>query len=239
MKTPLQSNEASAGTAASSFYARLRSDIITGVLASGQKLRLAELCRRYQIGSSPAREAMNRLAAEGLLVQTDHRGFTVPIISRDDLVELTRTRCWIAEIALREAIRAGDETWEDGIVLALHRMDRLSSTSNTSHSDERIRLEQAHRSFHAALISACPSKRLLFYSEQLFDQADRYRSLARALNDVLKRRDRTQEHHEIARLTIARDVDRAPALLSQHFQITCDIALTYWEDLYGHIAVAA
>ena len=222
-------------TTASAFYARLRSDIVTGVLSSGQKLRVAEVCRRYEVSSSPAREAMNRLAAEGLLAQTDHRGFAVPVISRADLVDLTQARCWIAEIALREAMRCGDERWEEGVVLALHRLDRLSADHRPDVPDSKIRLETGHRAFHAALIAACPSKRVLLYSEQLFDMADRYRSLARALNAVLKKRDRTQEHHEIARLVLARNAQGACALLAQHFQTTCDIALAYWDELYGHI----
>ncbi len=228
--------QAATATTASTFYARLRSDIVTGALPSGKKLRLAELCRSYAVGWSPAREAMNRLAAEGLLVQTDHRGFAVPVISREDLVDLTQARCWIAEVALREAIRAGDDRWEEGVVVALHRLDRLSGDHEPTVPESKIRLESGHRAFHAALLAACPSKRLLLYSEQLFDLANRYRSLARALNAVLKKRDRTQEHHEIARLTLARDSRGACELLAQHFQTTCDIALAYWDQLYGHIA---
>ncbi|HEX7055389.1 MAG TPA: GntR family transcriptional regulator [Burkholderiales bacterium] len=227
--------QAASATAASTFYARLRSDIVTGTLPSGKKLRLAEVCRSYEVGSSPAREAMNRLAAEGLLVQTDRRGFAVPVISREDLVDLTQARCWVAEVALREAIRCGDDRWEEGVVLALHRLDRLSADHESTVPESKIRLESAHRAFHSALLGACPSKRLLLYSEQLFDLANRYRSLARALNAVLNKRDRTQEHHEIARLTLARDSSGACALLTQHFQTTCDIALAYWDELYGHI----
>src|SRR6185437_118215 len=78
----------------------------------------------YGAGSSPIREELTRLASEGLLDRRDQRGFSVVPVSVDDLEELTRTRCWLEAIALRESIEHRTQEWEERIVLALHHLTR-------------------------------------------------------------------------------------------------------------------
>ena len=104
-------------TVASSVYDQLRLDILTGDLRPGEKLRSEFLRDRYHAGISPVREALNRLATERLVCREDQRGFHVAAVSKAGLIELTKTRCWVEEIALRESIEHGDDTWEEGIVL--------------------------------------------------------------------------------------------------------------------------
>jgi DNA-binding GntR family transcriptional regulator len=50
-----------------SVYQQLRSDLLSGHYRPGEKLRADELRQRFQIGSSPIREALNRLLAEGFV----------------------------------------------------------------------------------------------------------------------------------------------------------------------------
>jgi len=64
----------------------------------GEKLRIEVLRTRYDVGGTPLREAMNRLSTEGLVTQSEQRGFRVTPVSADELLELTRTRCWINEV---------------------------------------------------------------------------------------------------------------------------------------------
>ena len=78
-----------AKTLVESSYNRLRSDIIAGKLAPGAKLRIEELREDYQIGASPLREALNRLAGEGFVTVEEQRGFKVAPVSLDDLQDLS------------------------------------------------------------------------------------------------------------------------------------------------------
>lgn len=61
-------------TQASSVYERLHRDILTGRLQPGERLRLKELIKVYETGNSPLREALNRLASNGLVVREENRG---------------------------------------------------------------------------------------------------------------------------------------------------------------------
>ena len=65
------------GTLADTAYARLRNDIIIGARAPGERLRIEKLKAIYAIGPTPLREAMQKLAQDGLVVSEGNRGFTV------------------------------------------------------------------------------------------------------------------------------------------------------------------
>jgi DNA-binding GntR family transcriptional regulator len=216
---PAEARQSSSTTLASAAYERLRRDIRIGRLAPGEKLRIDALRTIYEIGASPLREALNRLSAEGLVVQEDQRGFRVPPLSIEELQELTRTRCWLNEIALRESIARGDTAWEERIVLAHHRLARtpVYSDSVTKVDPE---WEKRHREFHAAILSACGSRWLQAYCESLFDQADRYRYLS---VQALEHRDFVGEHRAIMEATLARNAELAIRLLNQHVSKTAEL----------------
>ncbi|NMG50275.1 GntR family transcriptional regulator [Azoarcus communis] len=207
-------------TLTSSVFERLRSDILEGKLQPNEKLRIDALRERYQVGASPIREALNRLSALRLVEQSDQRGFRVTEITPESFLELARTRCWISEIAIREAILNGDTAWEEGIALAFHRLWRHPIDLHSEGPDREW--EQLHRKFHSALIAACPSHWIRDFHEQLFDYADRHRHLAATTGSP--RRDPTSEHREIMEAVVQRNVPRSIELLNKHFMLTTELA---------------
>ncbi|MBN9411119.1 MAG: GntR family transcriptional regulator [Burkholderiales bacterium] len=208
-------------TLASRVYEDLRRDVIQAVFPAGHKLLLKDLCARYCAGLSPVREALNRLAGDGLVEQSDQRGFSVAQLDLERLDELTRTRSWLYALALRESVAHGDAAWEEALVLAFHRLSRAPRYLDDTGEGEPVpnpQWEAAHRAFHLQMIAACRSQLLVGYCAQLFDAADRYRHLSRV--SKLRRRQRGDEHREVLDLVIARDADGACALLEKHFSRT-------------------
>ncbi len=218
----MKDSETSRGaeTLASAVYRKLRREIINARFPRGQKLRTQALCKRYGTGLSPIREALNRLAADGLVDQSDQRGFSLGALDKEHLAELTRTRCWLNEMALRESIARGDSAWEENIVLAYHRLSRLPRHL-PDHGDNPA-WEDAHRVFHSSLIAACGSRWLIRYCEQLFDAADCYRHLSRITH--ARRKLRKNEHEEIMDAVLARSADKAVKLLLAQFKRTAELA---------------
>jgi DNA-binding GntR family transcriptional regulator len=210
-------------TQASSVYDRLQSDILTGQLEPGRKLRLKELIEKYDTGNSPLREALNRLSANGMVVREENRGFRVSPASSEELIELTRTRCWLEEIALRESIANGDVAWEERIVLAFHWLTRAATSKSAEDKSTAPEWEDHHREFHLALISACNSGILIDFCAQLHKRSFRYRNLA----EVVEYRDRheLEEHRELQQAVLNRDADLAVELLKKHYNITSEILL--------------
>lgn len=210
-------------TFASTVYERLRKDIISAALAPGQKLNIKMLCDRYGTGLSPIREALNRLSGDGLVIQTDRRGFRVLPLSEAHLAELNKTRIWLNEIAVRESIAHGNQAWEESVLLAYHRLSRTPRRLTASSGGaENPAWEEAHRQFHASLGAACGSSWIIRYCEQLFDAAERYRHLSRqALQQKTGPRD--AEHKLIMEAVIARDADKAVELLTRHVSATAEL----------------
>jgi len=206
------------GTLASTVYDRLRDDIMSGELAPGEKLRVEFLRARYGAGTSPIREALNRLSSDGFVVQEDQKGFRVAPVSRDELIELIKTRCWIEGVALRESVVNGDLDWEEKIVLAFHRLSRVPKTADPVNETLNPQWEDLHRAFHMTLLMACGSQLLLEFCEQLSDRAKRYRRLAVIVS--YPERNELEEHRDLMEAMLARDADKAVALLDTHYQRT-------------------
>ena len=210
-------------TQASSVYDRLQDDILSGRLEPGRKLRLKDLIEQYATGNSPLREALNRLSANGMVLREENRGFRVPPARTSELMELTRTRCWLEEIALRQSITNGDENWEERIVLAFHWLSRAAKSNKAEAMHTSAEWEEHHREFHLALISACDSSILIDFCTQLHKRTFRYRNLA----EVVAYRDRheLEEHRELQQAVLNRDADLAVALLNKHYTITAEIVI--------------
>lgn len=201
---------------------QLRSAIVHGELEPGEKLRLEHLAPRYGVGRTPLREACCRLIAEGLVTSQDQRGFRVAEISRGDLMDVTRTRQQIEALALRASIQHGDVAWEGDVTAALHRLRRAADRTRPGGPFDEA-WEREHARLHAALLAACKSPLLLRFHAMLFEQSARYRRLAAA--NGRPPRDVHQEHDALVRAALARDAERACALLVEHIAATADRAL--------------
>ncbi|WP_238123041.1 MULTISPECIES: GntR family transcriptional regulator [unclassified Xanthobacter] len=218
-------------TLALSAYSRLREDILNVTLQPNAKLRIRELCERYEVGLSPMREALSRLASEGLVVQTAQRGFTVASFSVQELIELVRTKKWLNEIGVRESIIHGDAAWEEGVLLAFHRLaktPRFLDGESDDGSGRNADWNTAHLAFHTSLIDACRSEWLKSFCRTLFTASERYRAVARMKSEPTKRLD---EHRQIMEAAVSRDGDLAVRLLNTHFDNTVTLVLASLERL--------
>jgi DNA-binding GntR family transcriptional regulator len=199
-------------------YARMRKDVLTGQFVAGAKLKVDELQKAYGVSSSPLREALSRLAQEGLVRADERRGFRVSPLSATDLADITRMRVLLDVPALNDAIREGKDDWEADIVAAFHRLEKIESRL----SDGPVVLDEEwsamHRGFHMALIAACPSQRQLALSASLFDQAERYRRFSARYRKSLKRK--SSEHRRIMEAALRRDAPTACLLLKEHILST-------------------
>ena len=214
---------ASAATLATNLYDRIRADLLDGKLEPGRKLQIEFLCDHYQAGQTPVREALNRLTSDGLVERRDQRGFAVAGISASDLREITRTRCWLEEVALREAFATRSVEWEEQVVLAYHRLSKVPRSLSDSEYKENPEWERLHRAFHRALIGGCQSRWLINFCEQLADQLYRYRQLS--VRRVYPKRPEREEHQAMLEAVVAGDAGAAIGLVTSHYKKTADIIL--------------
>ena len=195
-------------------------DILAGHLAPGARLGIVDLAQRYEIGATPLREGLSRLVSRGLIVGIGQRGFRVADVSRNDLADITCMRTAVEKEAVRLAIINGDDSWEAGIVSALHQIRRHIERTGNEFREGAADFDRLHKSFHTALLAACGSRRMLNAHSDLYDQAYRYRRLM--MREIDSGEGFIRSHQVLADRVLARDVPGAQKMLEQHLHTTID-----------------
>ncbi len=203
-------------------YTALRTDILMGVHAPGAALRLSDLRARYSIGPSPLREALFRLASQRLVLQESNRGFRVPPLDLSEWRDVVTMRGRLEPAAAEASVLAGDDTWEDRLVLAHRHLTRLGRAAELVRAGRDARdvsqWETAHRALHRALIAACGSKWTIHFCDHLSDQFDRYRRFAPPSPEV---QEALSAHHDgLVAAGLDRDGPACRQLLETHIAMT-------------------
>src|SRR5438045_4481128 len=158
-------------------YRRIRTDIVFGALAPGEKLKLERLREDYGASVSTLRELLNRLSSEGLVLAEGQRGFEVAPVSAQNMRELAELRLLLETHALTQSFKSGDMDWEGRVVSAYH---KLSAVEKKLVSGDRADPETWKRydwEFHHSLISACGSNALLETHAPVYDKYLRYQMI--------------------------------------------------------------
>mgnify|MGYP000209305787 CR=1 FL=1 len=204
-------------TVSAAAYRRLREAILSGRLGPETRINEVELAQAWQVSRTPIRDALRRLAAEGLVEPAPGRGMVVPRLSLADAEELYEVR----EVLEARAAR----------LAALHGPAELPATLSTLikafgaalKAGEAERLLAIDAEYHAAIADAARNGRLRRLLEQLWAQAQPVRARA------LRLRGRAQKtFRELARLAgaiRARDAARAEAAMREHLaSVRADLA---------------
>ena len=192
-------------------YRRIRADLVFCRLRPGQKLKLEKLKEAYGLSIGTLREILCRLTAEGLVVAEGRRGFEVASVSAANLEELAELRLVLESHAIRASFANADMEWEGRVVSAHH---KLAATERLMRSSigEPEQWKRYDGEFHQALISNCGSVALMETHATIFDRYFRYQMVA--LN---YRGDEPGEQHQaLLEAALARDADKACAVLRQH-----------------------
>ncbi|HVO14158.1 MAG TPA: FCD domain-containing protein [Alphaproteobacteria bacterium] len=196
-------------------FERLRTDVVTGNFAPGEKLHVEQLGHRYGISLSPLREALSRLAETGLVVAEQQRGYRVASVSIDEYRDIIETRLLLEKEALVRSLKLGDLEWETAVVASFHRLSRIHAAVDTARPETLQEWTKLNREFHAAIISACQSKWMFRFCLTLYDQTGRYHHRTR-LNGTLPLEQSGREHKALFRAVMNRDAKQAATILEAH-----------------------
>jgi GntR family transcriptional regulator, carbon starvation induced regulator len=220
---------------------RLREDIIRNRFQPGERLTIEKLTASYQVGTSPLREALFQVAGDGLVRVEDHKGFVVAPLNVGEMLDVSSLRAYLEINAIRRSIENGGEDWETGVLSAEHRLTRAEARLVAASGDEvtlaEDEWEKRHREFHYALCSACGSPWLLHFFDALYDQLERYRRHLWRYKD--RARDADDQHEQIKHAALARDAERAVALLTEHFKRQAELTIAPATDVRTRIVVSS
>lgn len=192
---------------------RLRAKILSGELPPGSVVSQTRLAQDLGISTTPLREVIRQLQAEGLLVVELNRRPRVASLDFEDLHGVYAARIMLESLAI--ALTVPVMTDED---LAAVEAD-LAEMRALAAANELDRWAEVHNRFHRRLVVGVPAA-LAPTVANFFDRAERYRRPS-----ALKDRPRAwaagdQEHQRIVEACLARDARRAASELARHLART-------------------
>ena len=89
-------------------YEELRNEIINLKYPLGEKLVASDLEKKYQVSSTPVREALNRLQREGLVEYENNIGAKIITIEEKDVYEIQELAMTLNKAAIRFSMEKSD-----------------------------------------------------------------------------------------------------------------------------------
>lgn len=199
----------------------LEAEILSGRLPPGSKIVLEALAERRSVSPSEMREAAIQLSSDGLAFLDGAASLRVAPVSLADLKDLTATRIVVEKEVLRSSILASDAEWEARVRAAFGELSAVEALLGDNPRAHLDRWERCNGEFHAALVAACPLRRLMRFNRLLYKQHERYRRLVLVQRSTP--RDVHAEHLALFEAAMARDVGTACAVLEEHIARTVDM----------------
>ena len=188
----------------------LRTAIITGEFAPGERLMEIALAERLGVSRTPVREAIRKLELEGLVVMIPRRGAEVARITEAGLKEVLEVRCALEELAVELACKRGDKASleqlkeaHQGFVEAVRKGDTLEITNQ----DE---------AFHECIFEMSRNKRLVSVVHHLKEQMFRYRM--EYVKDGSYHEELIREHEKLLQAIGKGREEEAREIMKHHIQ---------------------
>jgi DNA-binding GntR family transcriptional regulator len=189
-------------------YLALRAQLRNGTVQAGQPLQEVQLAEQLGVSRTPVREAMARLASEGLLA-ADRRSFTVPALTLADIDDIYELRCLIEPAALR---RVAPLTIDDDVRAPI---DAALADAEAAHrAGDAEAFGDANLRYRAAWLALVPNKRLVRMVELYADHMQHIRALT--LDRASVRSIVLRGIRHISAALAAGDADGAAAALHDH-----------------------
>lgn len=186
---------------------QLRTAILSGDFTPGERLTERALAEELEVSTTPLKEALRQLEAEGLIEVLPRRGLVVRYDERF-AEEMILARAALEGAIAALAARRAEEAALTRLRATVAIMEEATEAADIAHL---IRLNE---SFHSEIHSAAQSIHLthLVARQQFYDDTAR-RVIHRDLRDSCAA---LKEHSAICDAIVARDADRASALMDAH-----------------------
>jgi DNA-binding GntR family transcriptional regulator len=194
----------------------LRCDILAHRLRPDERLIERALTKRFSVSRGPVREALRRLAAEGLIEHEPHRGAIVRRLSPRDIGELFQIRVEMEALAARLAAQSPDKTARARFVEEIAMIFADAPRRMETYLDENA-------AFHAAVLSLADNKQLHELSARL-----RLTLIMAQVGEALTvevMHASVREHRAIAKAIVDGDGVAAAAAMRAHLERAATLAV--------------
>jgi DNA-binding GntR family transcriptional regulator len=192
-------------------YESLRAAILGGEVAPGERLGEVELAEQLGVSRTPVREALRRLAADGLVEVLPNRGARVAQWTTEDLEEIYDLR---AMLESHGAARAAEHI-DPAELPALRRLcAEMEACAERGRTRDLDRLAELNAELHRRIVDAAASPRLASLIAAVVQVPLVMRTFQRYDADALQRS--LGHHRELVAALAAQDGEWARSVMRSH-----------------------
>ena len=201
---------------------KLRTAILTGHFAPGQRLVERELSETFGVGRTSVREALRQLEAENLITNVPHKGPVVSTISLDEALQLYAVRAMLEGFAGEEFAKNASKADVDALASAV---DTIKQATKNGSKDELL---AAKTKFYAVIMDNCGN----IFVKQMLTLLHNRINLLRATSMMQKGRlsHSLVEIGEILSAVKAKDSARAAKACRNHVENAAKSALAFLSE---------
>jgi DNA-binding GntR family transcriptional regulator len=192
-------------------YHELRTRILDNRMPSGEVFTEEQVASMLKMSRTPAREAMLRLAKEGLVEVRPRHGMRIKPVSVADTREIYEVLTGLESTAAALAAQRQDQ----GNCISRMR-EAIVEMNRALERDDRKRWALADERFHALLVEASGNFRIIELVQTFFAQSHRVRMLTLFLRP--KPINSNRDHEAVVKAIAAHDAERARDIHYLHRQ---------------------
>ncbi|MGH3383411.1 MAG: GntR family transcriptional regulator [Nocardioidaceae bacterium] len=188
----------------------LRDAIQRGELVAGERLVERKLAERLGVSHIPVREALAKLAEEGLVERLPRRGARVAVLSAEDLEELSSLRTLLEQFVV---VRV-QQRWDDRIEARLRKL--VASMVVAAERGDQARVFDLDRRFHEQLWELAEHRLLMGLAAQLRSRINGFLWAATSALEPDDRVAHATSHADLVDAIASGDPRRARRAMADH-----------------------
>lgn len=192
-------------------YEAIRDAIVEGRYEAHEKLVQEQVAEDLDVSRTPVRDALNRLAHEGLVSWTPGLGYLVNPLSDEDINEVFQVRERLEVLALELACGRLDRVQVARIRTLVEDMEAADPTDASAQFD-------LNRRFHQAMIEPCGNRLLLSILDQLWDHPVSRRITRSYIHNRENVGRMIAEHRRILQCSLDNDPAELIRLMDRHMK---------------------
>lgn len=193
-------------------YDYLRGEIVAGQLVPGERLNLEEMAERLKISKMPIKEAIERLAGEGLLEVQARRGTFVSRLDPVELAEIFEVRCALEVLAGELAVRRIQDADLEKLNQLIEEMGQSTGQTNVG------RHLELNFQFHGLLVELSHNRKLIEMYHRLRTHIQIAAIHYRSESWVERVAQEQREHRAIVQALATRDTEQVSRAIREHIK---------------------
>lgn len=190
-------------------YETVRDSIVNGDVGADSQLIQEQVAEQLGVSRTPVRDALNRLAHEGLVTWTPGTGYLVNDLTEQDITDVYQVRYNLETLAARLACGRHSQVQLARLAALIEEMAAEDPSADARHFD-------LNRKFHRAVIEPCGNQLLIQIIDNLWNHPVNRRITKAYVHDHDNVGTMVAEHRDILAAARAGDEDRLVALVAKH-----------------------